>query len=284
MGTADLAEIDSTEEYVCKNCRVICRQQNGTWVHPEPWATLKARQLCENPQPLRQAKPREMRSGSMRSFRRDRWINEEQLQQLVVPCGNAIEVGIVGCFRLRSTGSGHPRGWGYLASDGHYGFGATTTQSRFDGPGELAAETRALFWALRKLVPNYRVTLITDYAEIASMVDAWRCGDDTAMPPGYDAAMSEAGYERKLLLAARKVHENAESVAVRQVNDYADTALGAGANKLSLIGWEWCAGEITKADAKARALAVASGALDVAPLLVAGDDQAEETDDGNEEE
>ncbi|MFG1893463.1 hypothetical protein ACGFIP_05595 [Micromonospora zamorensis] len=220
----------------------------------------------------------------MRAFRRDRWINEEQLQQLAVPRGHTVEVGIVGCFGLLSTGSAHPRGWGYLASDGHYGFGATTTQSRFDGPGELAAETRALFWALRKLVPLYRVTLITDYAEIASMVDAWRSGDETAMPPGYDASVSEAGYERKLLLAARKVHEHADCVDVRQVKDYTETALGAGANKLSLLGWRWCSGEITKSDAKARALAVASRALDVDPLLVASDDQADETDEGKEED
>lgn len=218
----------------------------------------------------------------MPSVKRDKTMKEEQLRDLVVGRGSAIEVGIVGCYQKHATASAHPRGWGYLASDGHYGFGATTTQMRFDGPGELAAEARALFWAIRKLLPLYRITLLTDYPEIAHMVEAWRIGDQTAMPPGYRTARSESGYERKLVLAARRVHEHADSVAVRLVDDYADTALGAGADKLSIIAWKWSAREIAKAEAEAQALTAASTALGAAPVLLTRDDQVEGADEDDE--
>ncbi|MGC5307690.1 hypothetical protein [Micromonospora zamorensis] len=219
----------------------------------------------------------------MPSVKRDKQQKEEQLHQLVVAPGSAIEVAIVGWYELHSVNLAHPRGWGYLASDGHYGFGATTTQKRFDGPGELAAEMRALFWALWKLVPVYRVTLLTDYHEIANTVEAWRNGDHTAMPPGYDTAAGESGYERKLVLAARKAHAHADSLAVRLVDHYADTALGAGANELAHLGWKWSAREITKPDAEAQALALTSKILHVDPVLVARADQGDNADEGDDE-
>ncbi|MEU8425075.1 hypothetical protein AB0C15_29810 [Micromonospora sp. NPDC048835] len=284
MGAVALVEVVSTSEHICQNCRVICRQQDGAWVHPEPWATLKAKQICDDPRPLRQAKPREIKSGSMPSVKRDKQQKEEQLRQLVGVPGSFIEVAIVGWYELHSVNPAHPRGWGYLASDGHYGFGATTTQKRFDGPGELAAEARALFWAIRKLVPLYRVTLLTDYQEIANLVDAWRNGDESAMPPGYDTAAGESGHERKLVLAARKVHKHADLVAVRLVDHYTKTVLGVGANELAHLGWQWSAGEITKSDAEARALALASEVLNVDPVLVARDDQVDGAIEANEDE
>ncbi|MBQ1075430.1 hypothetical protein KBX06_20000 [Micromonospora sp. C31] len=215
-------------------------------------------------------------------FKRDKIMREEQLRNLVVDHGSAIEVATVGCYQKHLTARAHPRGWGYLASNGHYGFGATTTQICFDGPGELAAEARALFWAIRKLVPLYRITLLTDYPQIANMVEAWRSGDHSAMPPGYDMTPGKSGYERKLVLAARKVHEHTDSVAVRLVDDYADTALGRGANELSIIGWKCSAREITKSEAEVQALTAASAALGVEPVLVTRDGQVDNAGEDNE--
>jgi predicted transcriptional regulator len=195
-------------------------------------------------------------------------MGQEQLQQLAVAEGSPVEVAIVGCYQLHPSAHEHPRGWGYLASDGHYGFGATTTRRKFDGPGELAAEARALFWAIRRMVPTYRVTLLTDYPEIADMVNAWRGGDVTAALPGYDASDRPSGREAKLMIAARWVRDHSSLVSVRLVDDYADTPLGTGADRLSLIGWRWCAQELTKFEAQEQALDSVSKILNVDPVLM----------------
>ncbi len=214
------------------------------------------------------ATAQEAKRGAISVIRRDRWMREEQLQQLVVAEGSHIEAAIVGCYQLHATAYEHPRGWGYLASDGHYGFGATTTRRKFDGPGELAAEVRALFWAIRKLVPAYQVTLLTDYPEIAALVDAWRVGEVTAAPSGYDRSNRPSGREAKLMYAARRVHQHADLLTVRVVDDYANTSLGRGADQLAVLGWRWSAGELTKDAAGVGGLAVASKTLGVHPILV----------------
>ncbi|MEW2384328.1 hypothetical protein AB0873_19865 [Micromonospora sp. NPDC047707] len=220
----------------------------------------------------------------MQLVRRDRWIRQEQLQQLVAADGSPVEVAIVGCYLKRPDAREHPRGWGYLADDGHYGFGATTTQRRYDGDGELAAEARALFWALRRLLPAYQVTVVTDYQEIADMVDAWRRGDLTAAPPGYDRSDRPSGREAKLMYLARRVHEHADRVTVRVVDGYEDTALGRVANELSILGWKWCAGEVTKANAQSHALGIASKALGVDPILVVRVPESEDPDEPGDDE
>lgn len=266
-----MSDSDTAAEQICANCGVICVQQGGAWVHPEPWATLKARRICAEPTPLRSATPREIKTGAMQSLKRDRWIVEEQLQALVVPEDAPVRVGVVGFYAHNPRSTVHPRGWGYLSSDGHYGFGATTTQRRYDGPGELAAELRALFWALRKLLVRYRPTVLTDYPEIRELVNEWRRGNVDAAPPEYDTERRESGREAKLARAARAVSEHADRVVVEVVDGYAATALGAGANQLSELGWRWCAGQISKDAAKERGLAIASGHLDVAPVLVPRD-------------
>ncbi|WP_428966394.1 hypothetical protein [Micromonospora fluostatini] len=222
----------------------------------------------------------------MQSLKRDRWIIERQLQRLVVPEGTPIQVGVVGWYqhddvaaaewRRRHPGTredglaqvSHPRGWGYLASDGHYGLGATTTQRRYDGAGELAAELRALFWACRKLLPRWPTTVLTDYPEIHDLVEAWRRGDTERVPEGYNTEDRESGREAKLLRLARAVHQHRDLVTVKVLDDYADTPLGAGANKLSNLGWRWCANRIRKTEAKESGLATAARYLGVDPVLV----------------
>ncbi|WP_431874540.1 hypothetical protein [Micromonospora marina] len=284
-----MTDSNSAGEHICRNCGVICVQEAAGWLHPEPWRTLKARRICDRPEPLRRATSQESKRGAMQLVRRDRWIRQEQLQQLAVADGSPVEVAVVGCYQLHSSAHEHPRGWGYVADDGHYGFGATTTRRRFDGDGELAAEARALFWALLRLVPAYRVTVVTDYQDIADMVNAWRRGDLSAAPPGYDRSDRPSGREAKLMYLARRVHEHADQVAVRIVGGYEDTALGRAANDLSVLGWQWCAGDVTKATAHDRALTIASKALGVDPILVVrmpepgepdepGDDEPDSTD------
>jgi hypothetical protein len=162
----------------------------------------------------------------------------------------------------------HPRGWGYLASDGHYGYGATTTQRRFDGPGELAAEARALFWAVRRLVSGYRVAILTDQPEIKRMVDAWRQGDLTAAHPEYDHSPRESGRPPKLTLAAHWVYQRSELVTVKLVENYAATPLGVCANKLAFIGWRWAAGRLSRSAAWEEALGATAVTLGVDPVLV----------------
>lgn len=273
-----MSDASAVREHICANCGVICVPAGAAWVHPEPWATLKARRICAEPTPLREATPRESKNGAMQALKRDRWIVEEQLAALVVPEGSPVRVGVVGFYAPSREPTVHPRGWGYLASDGHYGLGATTTTRRYDGPGELAAELRALFWALRKLVPRYRTTVLTDYPEIRELVNAWRRGNVEAVPPGYDPERRESGRESKLARAARAVAQHADTVTVEVVDDYAATPLGAGADQLSRLGWRWCAGELHKGDAKDRGLAVAAKYLDVAPVLVPRADRITDDD------
>ncbi|SCE83308.1 hypothetical protein GA0070558_1093 [Micromonospora haikouensis] len=265
------AEASNAQEHICENCGVICVPQGDGWIHPEPWATLKSRRVCDNPKELRPANPREIKNGAMQSLKRDRWMIEEQLAALVVPEGSLIRVGVVGCYAPTPEATIHPRGWGYLASDGHYGLGATTTTRRYDGPGELAAELRALFWALRRLLPRYRLEVLTDYPEIRELMNAWRRGNVEAIPPGYDSERRDSGREAKLSRAARTVHLNADRVVVEVVENYADTPLGLGADNLAQIGWKWCSGKLHKGDAKDRGLAAAAQHLNVAPALLSGD-------------
>ncbi|MFI7080608.1 hypothetical protein ACIBO1_25220 [Micromonospora sp. NPDC049903] len=269
----------TNSQHICRQCGVICVQSGSTWVHPEPWRTLKARRICERPEPLRAATRQEIKNGAMELVRRDRWIQEEQLQPLVTAEGSPIEVAVVGCYQLHPTGHEHPRGWGYLADDGHYGFGATTTQRRFDGDGELAAEARALFWALHRLLRRYRVTVVTDYPAIAEMVDAWRRGELTAAPPGYDRSDRPSGRQAKLMYLAPRVHQYADQVSVRVVGGYEDTILGRAANELSVLGWKWSAGELSKFSARERGLSVASDALGVEPALVPRMDGSDSPDE-----
>ncbi|MCZ7437720.1 hypothetical protein O7598_15035 [Micromonospora sp. WMMC241] len=275
-----MTDTNTSGEHICRNCGVICIPHDHGWVHPEPWRTLKARRICDQPEPLRLATPQEAKRGAMQLVRRDRWIHEAQLRQLVIPADSSVEVAVVGCYQLHPTDHEHPRGWGYLADDGHYGFGATTTQRRFDGDGELAAEARALFWALHRLLPTYRVTVVTDYPAIADIVNAWRRGDLTAAPPGYDRADRPSGRKAKLMHLAPRVHEQADRVTVRVVDGYDDSALGRAANDLSVLGWKWAAREISKTTAGERALAIVSNVLGVEPVLVPRADG----DDGDERE
>lgn len=281
-----------TDQYICRNCGVICEpvvrsspMPGPAYIHPEPWRTLKARRICATPAPLRPATNRERRTGALDQLKRDNWISEEQLTDLAVAAGSQIEVGVVGCYAIReqrpdAAPRPSPRGWGYLASDGHYGLGATVTPRKFDGHGELGAEARALFWAIRRLVPVYRVTVVTDYPEIKQMVDAWRRGDLTAAPPGYNHDRRPSGREAKLDRLARRVSENPGYVAARVVDDYADTPLGAGANRLATTGWRWAAGELRKTEAIARGTEIASKALGVSPTLVPRDDPAQDQSGG----
>ncbi|WP_181548931.1 hypothetical protein [Micromonospora saelicesensis] len=278
-----MTETNSAGQHICRNCGIVCVEEVAGWSHPEPWRTLKARWICGHPEPLRTATPQESRRGAMRQVRRDRWMRQEQLQPLVVADGNPVEVAIVGCYQLHPTAQEHPRGWGYLADDGHYGFGATTTRRRFDGQGELAAEARALFWALLRLLPAHHVTVVTDYPEIADMVNAWRRGDLTAAPPGYDLSDRPSGREAKLMHLAPRVHQHADQVDVRVADSYEDTALGRAANELSVLGWKWCAGELTKTTAADRALAIASKALGVEPILVPRMNGTEEQDEPHDD-
>ncbi|SCF06486.1 hypothetical protein GA0070607_5096 [Micromonospora coriariae] len=143
-------------------------------------------------------------------------------------------------------------------TNGHYGFGATTSQRRFDGDGELA---------------------VTDYPAVAEMVNAWREGDLTAAPPGYDRSDRASGRKAKLMFLAPRVQEHADRVAVHLVNGFEETVLGRAANELSLLGWKWCARELTKISASERALTFASSALDVEPILVSYADTSEDPED-----
>ncbi|WP_157517596.1 restriction system modified-DNA reader domain-containing protein [Micromonospora rifamycinica] len=274
-----MAKPETTGEHICRHCGVICVSRDGEWIHPEPWRTLKARRICNHPDSLRSATSQEVKRGAMQSIRRDRWIQEAQLRQCVVPTDSAVEVAVVGCYQLHPSSNEHPRGWGYLADDGHFGFGATTTHRRFDGDGELAAEARALFWALRRLMPRYRVTVITDYPAIADMINAWRRGDLTVAPPGYDRSDRPSSRKAKLMLLAPRVHEHADRVTVRIVDSYEDTALGRGANELSILGWKMGAGELTKTSAGERALTAASSSLHVEPTLMPDAHRSDDSDE-----
>ncbi|MFY1653388.1 hypothetical protein ACN27J_21175 [Solwaraspora sp. WMMB762] len=251
--------------------------EDGRVLHPEPWLTIKKNRVCQSPVVWREAKDREIKSGSGKAISRDSYQWERQLAQPRVQERAHVEVAVVGCYARHEERAQHPRGWGYLASDGHFGFGATTTFRKYDGDGELAAECRALFWAIKKLVPYRRIEILTDYPEIVHMVDAWRQGDITAAPPGYNHDRRPSGREPKLHIAGRIVGNHADAVTTKLLSDYSESGLGLGADKLSVLGWRWCAGDLDKESATAMALAAAADSLGVSPDLVqtpsAGDRQ-----------
>ncbi|MEV4544741.1 hypothetical protein [Micromonospora echinaurantiaca] len=264
-----MTEIDK-EVWICAVCDGICVEDAGRWVHPGPSSTLQSRRTCSDPHPSRIAKPREIKDGQAR-YPKEKYKIEQRLECLGPV--EAADVAIVGYWRPNTGSPRQPKGCGYLASSGHYGCGATTTPSRFDGPGTLAAEARALIWAVRRMVPAYRTTLLTDRPEIAELIESWRGGNTAAVTPGYDSSDRPSGKEAQLTRTARQVYRYADTVSVQLVNGSADNVLTIGAHELSFIGWQWCAEVITKETARERALRKASSALGVEPRLAPGASQ-----------
>jgi hypothetical protein len=270
--------MSENEQYICKGCGVICEERDGQWLHPEPWATIKRGRIehCQGITPVRPASAREREAGGIRSVRRDRWMYERQLATLAQPEGSPIEVATVGCYAYLDSAPDsrtyHPRGWGYVASDGRFGCGATTTTRRYDGPGEIAAELRALFWASRKLIPRHPTTIVTDYPEIVDLVQAWRSGAVDTYPAEYNSDRRAGGHEAKLAVLARLVFEHEATVSTRLVEDYAETPGGVAADKLAQLGWKWAAGKQTKQVVRQKAVEIVAGTFDVEPTLAVTDE------------
>ena len=110
------------------------------------------------------------------------------------------------------------------------------------------------------------MVVVTDYEEIADLIAAWQAGDVTRMPEGYQIDRPASGRQSKLSMLADTVALYPELLQVRLVEDYEDTPLGHGADRLSRLGWHWAIGDYDKPAARDRALALAAETLQVPPV------------------
>ncbi|GAB3965538.1 hypothetical protein V1634_24645 [Plantactinospora veratri] len=269
--------------YVCKECLVICvpRQsasadltligQPDQCEHPTEARERWPRATCNAPVALRRAKPQEVKKMRGIATKKDRYRVRGRLAGLAVPPGQEIELAIVGY--VEEGPKTPPLAWGYLAGSGHWGLGANIVPRRIGGDEVVGAEGRALFWGLRVLFPRERnpVIVVTDYPEIAELIEAWRAGRTEEMPPDYQTHHPDSGREGKLALIARYVARYPHLIRVRLVEDYIESTYARGANELSKVGWAYAMHRMTKAAAMQQGLTVASQHLKVPPFLLPPD-------------
>lgn len=275
------------EARICAVCQVLCVPAGPApvtpgrpplpgpppqrWIHPPEAIARWERSVCDHPRPQRRPNNRELERMRGQAIRKDDWMLRGQLAMPELAPGDPVELGVVGCYAptTKETPPWHPMGWGYLSSAGHYGAGAAVAPKHLIGDRELDAESRALFWGMRAVFPReaHPVTVVTDYEEIADLLAAWQGGDVTRMPPGYQIDRPASGRQSKLSMLAETVADYPELLQVRLVEDYEDTPLGAGADRLSRLGWHWAIADYDKPAARDRALALAAETLQVEPVL-----------------
>ncbi|MBF9135234.1 hypothetical protein I0C86_41020 [Plantactinospora sp. S1510] len=217
----------------------------------------------------RRAKEPEIKRMRGSATKREPWLIRGQLAGLDVPPGDRVELAAVGWIEEDGP-TVPPLAWGYLASSGHWGLGASPVPRRVGGDEVVGAEARGLFWGMRSLFPRERnpVTVITDFPEVADMVNAWRDGRTDVMPAGYMTQHPDSGRLPKLVILSRSVAQYPELIFVRLVEDYTDTRYGRGANTLARTAWDWSTRRIDREKAAADALAAAARRLDVPPVLL----------------
>lgn len=242
--------MDSTDDArVCTRCRVITVTYGGAWVH-EPWVQEKfARAVCENPEPGRPAKAREVRYGRGDTHRQDKFSVQSQVDGVVVPPGEAVALAVNGSYKVQhSDWPFDGVSWGYLATNGMYGVGTTVLPTRLLGtkPG-VQAELRALWRGLRRLLPERPVLIVTNSTDVVELLQRWKAGS-RPMPAGYDPREGAAGRQGRasLVALADLVQENAASLDELWVRAGSGMALNEAAHSLARIARAWASDRLTK--------------------------------------
>ncbi len=159
---------------------------------------------------------------------------------------------------LIADGLGRMTGWGYLATDGHWGCGTIPQfeNSGFDVP--VTTELRAVWHAINTRLAARPLTVLLDSSHAIAWLTRWKNGD-TNLPPGYTGKRSHGTPTlRRLQQLIAKYPRN---LSVRKVAGHADDTLNIGADTLAQLGMRWARDALTKKDVRDRAARCAEGFL-----------------------
>lgn len=155
-------------------------------------------------------------------------------------------------------GRGIYTGWGYLATDGHYGCGTYPQDSTLAGADVPAVtELRAVWHAIAERLATTKLTIILDSRVAKNILTDWLNGS-TKMPPGYLGSQTRTS---TLELLRQLVVAHANNLTMEHVKGHNGDILNEGADTLALIGLRWNRDNLENEDAHARAHRTAEGFL-----------------------
>ncbi|MGN9917376.1 RNase H family protein [Micromonospora palomenae] len=244
------------EARICDNCRHVAVMDGGTWRHPDRVIEKFVGSVCAAPVPGRPAKPGEVKFGRGRDVSRESYSHHATLEDFLTEPGAPVVLATDGSYK---KADGHIRNrpicWGYVADSGHYGLGGSSMPPRIVGQQVLQTELRAIWRALRRLIPEHPVLILTDSLDALELIELWRDGSEQ-MPPGYtlDRASERTA---TVLQLARLVAANADRVSVQKVQAHTGHPLNEGADALAKIARLWATGRIPMQTAHSDARTIA---------------------------
>ncbi|WP_159104749.1 ribonuclease HI [Plantactinospora sp. BB1] len=250
---------------ICLNCCLVTVAEDGNWRHSAEALLNFADDACDEPLPGRKARPRDVWFGRAPLVKNDPYMDDTDSVEVTgwQQGDQPVLVGTDCSYRQRRDADRQPYGgpicWGYVATNGAYGFGATFMPRRIGGDPVSNGEMRAVFWAVRRLVPRHRVVLLTDSQDTVELIEEWRTGS-TRMPRGYTVQRAS---ERpaKLELLRRNVVKHFELITVRWVRGHTGHPLNEGADALAKFAGLWATKRVSKEAAKADARRTAAAVL-----------------------
>ncbi|GAA3751848.1 hypothetical protein [Micromonospora maritima] len=257
---------DVTDPRLCDICGVIVLPAGEDWEHPAELREKFSQTVCDEPEPGRAPKPRELRYGRGRQVSRDKRAIVGRVDGYPVAPGAPIIVACDGSHKFNPAGPPwYPISWGYVAANGQYALGTATQPKSVVGDRAFGSELRAIFWALEQLPNANPASVLTDSRDAVDLIERWRAAgkgaaeEDLPMPPGYTTERA-SGNEAKMMRLAKQFAEDPDWLTVAWVRA-GEHPLHAGADKLAKIARIWAIGEISKEDAEVAAERAARAAL-----------------------
>lgn len=149
-------------------------------------------------------------------------------------------------------------GWGYLATDGHYGCGPYPQFDQVAGTGlAVVTELRAIWHAVGHLLPTTRVSVVTDSKSAAQTLTRWQDGD-SAMPRGYTGSKRKVSTLQQLRAA---VTANPQHLTIETVKSHSGDVLNEAADTLAQLGMRTARDHLAIDEVTRRAGGIAEGFL-----------------------
>jgi hypothetical protein len=250
---------------VCATCRVITVSVAGVWTHPAQLRERFSNVVCDEPEPGRAPKERELRYGRGDTARSDKYSVQGALESAAVPAGEPVALATNGSYKVSQAARGVFDGvsWGYLCTNGAYGLGTAVMPARMIGskPG-VHAELRAIWRGLRRVLPEHPVLLVSNSTRALGLVSQWKAGErrrsgERPMPWGYDTRLRASGRKATLVALAELCERNAARLDTMWVEALGGMSLNEGAHSLARIAQAWASGRLRKEDVLSDAAGVA---------------------------
>jgi hypothetical protein len=259
------------EPLICTVCRVLV--VDG--VHPAALREKFSVVVCDDPQPGRPAKAREVAFGRGDSPRSDKFSLQSHLDHVRVPAGEAVALATNGSYKVTQAQRGLFDGvsWGYLATNGVYGLGtAVMPLTRIGYKPGILAELRAIWRGLPRIITDHPVLLISNSTGALSLIERWKAGK-RPMPGGYDLRPRPSGNKPTLIDLADLIEAHADRLDTMRVGAGTGMALNEGAHSLARVAQAWASRRVDKpqAGSDARRIVLRTLAAAGVPEPSAGD-------------